>query len=199
MFEKKSDELKQRIYEGKGYSHSIDQISKNSELKILEKELENLVSNLKKISESEKEESFQQSLEIPYLNNYGKIREYNLLLQQVNKLILEKKSKSISEEVKRNKSQLSLLLKKEYDNCIENLKQQILETKIRISSLKEKILALTAHKKDKKDNTPDTRLLDRITTSLNQLKADYFKNLTFWNNNKSHISFDSENFENFEN
>lgn len=199
MFEKKSDELKQRIYEGKGYSHSIDQISKNSELKILEKELENLVSNLKKISESEKEESFQQSLEIPYLKNYGKIREYNLLLQQVNKLILEKKSKSISEEVKRNKSQLSLLLKKEYDNCIENLKQQILETKIRISSLKEKILALTAHKKDKKDNTPDTRLLDRITTSLNQLKADYFKNLTFWNNNKSHISFDSENFENFEN
>ena len=199
MFEKKSAELKQRIYEGKGYSHSIDQISKNSELKILEKELENLVSNLKKISESEKEESFQQSLEIPYLNNYGKIREYNLLLQQVNKLILEKKSKSISEEVKRNKSQLSLLLKKEYDNCIENLKQQILETKIRISSLKEKMLALTAHKKDKKDNTPDTRLLDRITTSLNQLKADYFKNLTFWNNNKSHISFDSENFENFEN
>ena len=57
---KKSDELKQRIYEGKGYIHSIDQISKNSELKILEKELENLVSNLKKISESEKEESQEQ-------------------------------------------------------------------------------------------------------------------------------------------
>ena len=55
--------------------------------------------------------------------------------KQINELISGKKSTPISEEIKKNQSKLSLLLKEEYDKCIRNLNEQILESKNKISLL----------------------------------------------------------------
>ncbi|MDA7756348.1 hypothetical protein N8920_00465 [Opitutales bacterium] len=199
LFENKSTELKNRILNLKGSGYNLDQISTNSEITILEQELKQLISTLEKISKSEKEDSFEKSLEIPYLKNFGKIQDYNQLLKQINELISGKKSTPISEEIKKNKSKLSLLLKEEYDKCIRNLNEQILESKNKISSLRNKQLTLANQKTDINNNTSDTRLLEKVSLSLNKLKTEYYDNLTFWNNNKIHISFDSTKFEKLEN
>lgn len=199
LFENKSTELKNRIFNLKGSGYNLDQISTNSEITILEQELKQLISTLEKISKSEKEDSFEKSLEIPYLKNFGKIQDYNQLLKQINELISGKKSTPISEEIKKNKSKLSLLLKEEYDKCIRNLNEQILESKNKISSLRNKQLTLANQKTDINNNTSDTRLLEKVSLSLNKLKTEYYDNLTFWNNNKIHISFDSTKFEKLEN
>ena len=199
LFENKSTELKNRIFNLKGSGYNLDQISTNSEITILEQELKQLISTLEKISKSEKEDSFEKSLEIPYLKNFGKIQDYNQLLKQINELISGKKSTPISEEIKNNKSKLSLLLKEEYDKCIRNLNEQILESKNKISSLRNKQLTLANQKTDINNNTSDTRLLEKVSLSLNKLKTEYYDNLTFWNNNKIHISFDSTKFEKLEN
>lgn len=199
LFENKSTELKNRIFNLKGSGYNLDQISTNSEITILEQELKQLISTLEKISKSEKEDSFEKSLEIPYLKNFGKIQDYNQLLKQINELISGKKSTPISEEIKKNKSKLSLLLKEEYDKCIRNLNEQILESKNKISSLRNKQLSLANQKTDINNNTSDTRLLEKVSLSLNKLKTEYYDNLTFWNNNKIHISFDSTKFEKLEN
>lgn len=199
LFENKSNELKNRIFNLKGSGYNLDQISTNSEITILEQELKQLISTLEKISKSEKEDSFEKSLEIPYLKNFGKIQDYNQLLKQINELISGKKSTPISEEIKKNQSKLSLLLKEEYDKCIRNLNEQILESKNKISSLRNKQLTLANQKTDINNNTSDTRLLEKVSISLNKLKTEYYDNLTFWNNNKIHISFDSTKFEKLEN
>lgn len=199
LFENKSTELKNRIFNLKGSGYNLDQISTNSEITILEQELKQLISTLEKISKSEKEDSFEKSLEIPYLKNFGKIQDYNQLLKQINELISGKKSTPISEEIKKNKSKLSLLLKEEYDKCIRNLNEQILESKNKISSLRNKQLTLANQKTDINNNTSDTRLLEKVSLSLNKLKTEYYDSLTFWNNNKIHISFDSTKFEKLEN
>lgn len=199
LFENKSTELKNRIFNLKGSGYNLDQISTNSEITILEQELKQLISTLEKISKSEKEDSFEKSLEIPYLKSFGKIQDYNQLLKQINELISGKKSTPISEEIKKNKSKLSLLLKEEYDKCIRNLNEQILESKNKISSLRNKQLTLANQKTDINNNTSDTRLLEKVSLSLNKLKTEYYDNLTFWNNNKIHISFDSTKFEKLEN
>jgi hypothetical protein len=199
LFENKSTELKNRIFNLKGSGYNLDQISTNSEITILEQELKQLISTLEKISKSEKEDSFEKSLEIPYLKNFGKIQDYNQLLKQINELISGKKSTPISEEIKKNQSKLSLLLKEEYDKCIRNLNEQILESKNKISSLRNKQLTLANQKTDINNNTSDTRLLEKVSISLNKLKTEYYDNLTFWNNNKIHISFDSTKFEKLEN
>ena len=199
LFENKSTELKNRIFNLKGSGYNLDQISTNSEITILEQELKQLISTLEKISKTEKEDSFEKSLEIPYLKNFGKIQDYNQLLKQINELISGKKSTSLSEEIKKNQSKLSLLLKEEYDKCIRNLNEQILESKNKISSLRNKQLTLANQKTDINNNTSDTRLLEKVSISLNKLKTEYYDNLTFWNNNKIHISFDSTKFEKLEN
>lgn len=193
IFENKANELVSRISKSAENSASnFASISINAEINILEKELAILQENYAKIVSGEMKDTFEQSMKNKYLREFGRINEYCRLINQLNDVLNEKENApNIIEEILHNKSKLSVLLKNEFSRCITHLANEISRTKSDIISLKKKPLILSSEKLLGNEKNADLKLLEKINNSLNSMKDEYYKTLSFWTKYKSSISFES--------
>ena len=130
-------------------------------------------------------------LENNYIRNYGKIEEYVLLIEQLSRLSKNNPESASYKEILSNKAKLSSLLIEEYNNAVIELSNEIQDKQEEIKILKEKVFNSSIEVSHSK--IPEHSLLEKVNSSLEKLKREYYTNLNFWNSSKNQISFSLEN------
>ena len=130
-------------------------------------------------------------LENNYIRNYGKIEEYVLLIEQLSRLSKNNPESASYKEILTNKAKLSSLLIEEYNNAVIELSNEIQDKQEEIKILKEKVFNSSIEVSHSK--TPEHSLLEKVNSSLEKLKREYYTNLNFWNSSKNQISFSLDN------
>ena len=193
LLENKSNELISRINKLKENSNdSFAKITISSEIKVLEKELDDLQKiyiEINSFNYSEQKESF---LDNDFLRDYGKIEEYILLIQQLTRVLKNNPQSSTAEQMRSNKSKLSSLLLNEYENAIDELAQDIEFKKNKLNDLKLKNIEDSAVASSENPKIAEISLFKKVNNSLVKLKSEYYEKLKFWNESQSLITFLAE-------
>ena len=192
LLEVKASELIIRInLETKKTSDDLSLISVNSEISLLEDELSELLIVKADLFDTKKQAIDVSLLENNYIRNYGKIEEYVLLIEQLSRLSKNNPESASYKEILSNKAKLSSLLIEEYNNAVIELSNEIQDKQEEIKILKEKVFNSSIEVSHSK--IPEHSLLEKVNSSLEKLKREYYTNLNFWNSSKNQISFSLEN------
>ena len=192
LLEDKASELIIRInLETKKNSDDLSLISVNSEISLLEDELSELLIVKADLFDTKKQAVDVSLLENNYIRNYGKIEEYVLLIEQLSRLSKNNPESASYKEILSNKAKLSSLLIEEYNNAVIELSNEIQDKQEEIKILKEKVFNSSIEVSHSK--IPEHSLLEKVNSSLEKLKREYYTNLNFWNSSKNQISFSLKN------
>ena len=190
LLENKSNELVSRINKLKENNNdNLTTISMSSEIKILEQELEDLQKVYEEINSSNYFKDQEGFLDNDYLKSYGKIEEYVSLIQQLTRILKNNPQSSSAEQMRSNKSKLSSLLVIEYENAINELAQDIEIKKNQLEDLKLKNIEDSSLSSNKNLKIPEVSLFKKVSNSLEEMKAEYYEKLKFWNESKGLITF----------
>ncbi|MEC8243886.1 MAG: hypothetical protein VX038_03490 [Verrucomicrobiota bacterium] len=190
LLENKSNELVSRINKLKENNNdNITTITMSSEIKILERELEDLQEVHREINSSNYLELQEGFLDNDFLRGYGKIEEYVSLIQQLTKILKSNPQSSTAEQMRSNKSKLSSLLVNEYENAINELAQDIEIKKSELDDLKLKNIEDSSLLSTKNPKIPEVSLFKKVSNSLEKIEAEYYVKLKFWNESKGLITF----------
>ena len=191
LLETKSAELISRVnLETHKKSDDLSLISVNSEIKVIQEELSELINLRKGLDESKLENLNEGLLENKYLKNYGKIEEYVMLIQQLSRLSKNTPNSPASKEIISNKAKVSALLLNEYDQAITNLDNDIKNKTVQIKNLKQKVIETSNLAFN--SSIPELSLLEKVNFTLQKLRDEYYSRLHFWNSHKNEISFSPE-------
>jgi len=190
LLENKSNELVSRINKLKENNNdNLTAITMSSEIKILEQELDNLQKVFEEINSSNYLKHQEGFLDNDFLKGYGKIDEYVSLIQQLTRILKNNPQSSSAEQMRSNKSKLSSLLVIEYENAINELAQDIEIKKNQLEDLKLKNIEDSSLSSNKNLNIPEISLFKKVSNSLEEMKAEYYEKLKFWNESKGLITF----------
>ena len=88
-----------------------------------------------------------------------------------------------------NKSKLSSLLVSEYEKAINELAQDIEIKRSQLDDLKLKSIEDLSFSSNENPKIPEVSLFKKVSNSLEELKAEYYEKLKFWNESKGLITF----------
>ena len=190
QLENKSTEIVSRINKLKENNNdNLTTITMSSEIKILEQELEDLQKVYGEIKSSNYLKIQEGFLDNDFLRGYGKIEEYVSLIQQLTRILKSNPQSSSAEQMHSNKSKLSSLLVIEYENAINELAQDIEIKKNQLDDLKLKNIEDSSLSSNKNLKIPEVSLFKKVSNSLEEMKAEYYEKLKFWNESKGLITF----------
>jgi hypothetical protein len=190
LLENKSNELVSRINKLKENNNdNLTTITMSSEIKILEQELDDLLKVYEEINSSNYLKLQEGFLDNDFLRGYGKIEEYVSLIQQLTRILKSNSQSSSAEQMRLNKSKLSSLLVSEYEKATNELAQDIEIKRSQLDDLKLKNIQDSSFPSTKNPKIPEASLFKKVSNSLEELKAEYFEKLKFWNESKGLITF----------
>ncbi len=193
LLENKSAELVSRINTIKqNNDDNFAAISLSSEINILRDELSKLQDTLKDIQSTESLKINDALLKNDFLRNFGKIEEYVILIQQLTRALNSKPNSPASGEILSNKSKVSALLVREYENAINKLSQDIAVKKKQLDNLAQKSIQETSFRSESNSAIPEIVLYEKVKFSLQNLRNEYNEIIKFWNESIKYISFHSE-------
>ena len=181
--QEKVDQIKIQLHgKVKDDTHNIESIALQSELLQLEEECKDMKSNLKKIDELyKKNRETLQFLDIDYIYNYGRVREFKKIIEDLEMLKTNRKlDEFMSTEIEKNIVENLRLLETEIITAIDQLKSKTKITVERRIELQKRIVDINKDNAENLHNHPHFKLLNELNTTLQQKRNDYHLLYSKW-------------------
>jgi hypothetical protein len=181
--QEKVDQIKIQLHgKVKDNTHNIESIALQSELLQLEEECKSMKSNLKKIDELyKKKREILQFLSIDYIYNYGRVIEYEKIIEELEILKSNRELDDfMSTEIEKNIVANSRLLETEIISAIDQLKSITKITVDRRIELQKRIVDINKEKAEYLHNHSHYKLLNELNTELQQKRNDYHLLYSKW-------------------
>ena len=181
--QEKVDQIKIQLHgKVKDDTHNIESIALQSELLQLEEECKDMKSNLKKVDELyKKNRETLQFLDIDYIYNYGRVREFKKIIEDLEMLKTNRKlDEFMSTEIEKNIVENLRLLETEIITAIDQLKSKTKITVERRIELQKRIVDINKGNAENLHNHPHFKLLNELNTTLLQKRNDYHLLYSKW-------------------
>ena len=181
--QEKVDQIKIQLHgKVKDDTHNIESIALQSELLQLEEECKDMKSNLKKVDELyKKNRETLQFLDIDYIYNYGRVREFKKIIEDLEMLKTNRKlDEFMSTEIEKNIVENLRLLETEIITAIDQLKSMTKITVERRIELQKRIVDINKGNAENLHNHPHFKLLNELNTTLLQKRNDYHLLYSKW-------------------
>jgi hypothetical protein len=181
--QEKVDQIKIQLHgKVKDNTHNIESIALQSELLQLEEECKSMKSNLKKIDELyKKKRETLQFLSIDYIYNYGRVIEYEKIIEELEILKSNRElDEFMSTEIEKNIVANSRLLETEIISAIDQLKSITKITVDRRIELQKRIVDINKEKAAYLHNHSHYKLLNELNTEIQQKRNDYHLLYSKW-------------------
>ena len=149
-------------------------MSLRAEIKLHKYDNSELQRILDQVQSLDKTAKFSESLSNEYIKSYGKIFEYQSLLHQINdKLKDTNLTTFMISKLNKNKSELVVMLKKEYEKAINDLHKSIVNNTNKIHELELKLNSFLKANEVNIDFLNEEKLFTKISATLAKLKMQY--------------------------
>ena len=191
LLNQKLIELRNRISNDESSKiRSLEEVSLRAEIKLHKYDNSELQRILDQVQSLDKTAKFSESLSNEYIKSYGKIFEYQSLLHQINDKIKDTNLTTFMiSKLNKNKSELVVMLKNEYEKAIKDLDKSIVKNTNKIHELELKLNSFLKAKEVNIDFLNEGKLFSKISTTLAKIKMQYEDRLRLWNDAKDSVFF----------